>query len=144
MTKRFSPLIVLLVTALLQTAAQAFTLPTNFTDQSILVNLQDTDGFAFSSDGRLFISERISGRLRVATYNAVNDTWSLNATPFYTFDTPKNSAGQPEARRSGGLRDIAFDPNFSSNGFVYAFYMANGSKLEVAKASNLNNSALSK
>ena len=118
----------MLVTALLQTAAQAFTLPTNFTDQAVLENLQDTDGFGFSPDGRLFISERITGRLRVAKFNAGSDTWTLNATPFYTFDTPKNNAGQPEARRSGGLRDIAFDPNFASNGFVYAFYMTDSSK----------------
>lgn len=128
MTRCFLQLILVLVTLLIQLAAQAFTLPANFTDQAVLENLQDTDGFAFSPDGRLFFSERITGRLRVASYNAGNDTWSLNATPFYTFDTPKNSSGQPEARRSGGLRDIAFDPNFASNGFVYAFYMANGSK----------------
>ncbi len=105
----------------------AFTLPVNFSDQAVLENLQDPDGFAFSPDGRLFISERITGRLRVAKYNASNDTWTLNSEPFYTFDTPRDANGQPEARRSGGLRDIAFDPNFASNGYVYAFYMADSS-----------------
>ena len=102
----------------------AFTLPENFTDEAVLENLQDTDGFAFSPDGRLFISERITGKLRIAKYDAGNDTWTLNATPFYTFDTPTDGSGQPEARRSAGLRDIAFDPNFATNGYVYAFYMA--------------------
>ena len=62
----------------------AFTLPVNFSDQPVLENLQDPDGFAFSPDGRLFISERITGRLRVAKYNASNDTWTLNSEPFYT------------------------------------------------------------
>ena len=103
--------------------ARAFTLPENFVDEPVLQNLQDPDGFAFAPDGRLFVSERISGKLRVATYDSGSDTWSLRAVPFHTFDTPKNGAGEPEARRSGGLRDIAFDPNFASNGYVYAFYM---------------------
>jgi hypothetical protein len=103
----------------------AFTLPENFVDEAVIQNLQDPDGFAFSPDGRLFISERISGKLRVATYSAGSDTWVLNATPFHTFDTPKDGNGQPEARRSGGLRDITFDPNFAVNGYVYAFYMHN-------------------
>ncbi|GHA04338.1 hypothetical protein GCM10008090_12100 [Arenicella chitinivorans] len=108
-------------------SAFAFTLPANFSDQTVIENLQDPDGFAFSPDGRLFISERITGRLRVAKYNATNDTWTLNSEPFYNFNTPRGTNGQPEARRSGGLRDIAFDPNFASNGFVYAFYMADSS-----------------
>lgn len=108
-------------------AAQAFTLPANFTDTPQITGLQDPDGFAFSPDGRLFISERITGKLRVAKYNAQTDSWVLNPTPFYTFDIPKNGSGQPEARRSAGLRDIAFDPDFANNGFVYAFYMKHGS-----------------
>jgi len=120
-------LVLLMLVVLWVSRVNAFTLPENFTDEPVLTNLQDTDGFAFSPDGRMFISERITGKLRIAKYNSVNDTWSLNATPFYTFDIPKNNSGQPEARRSGGLRDIAFDPNFSSNGYVYAFYMTDDS-----------------
>ena len=100
---------------------QAFTLPENFTDTPVIENLQDPDGFAFSPDGRLFISERITGKLRVAKYTQGTDSWSLNVLPFYTFNTPTPT------RRSGGLRDIAFDPNFASNGYVYAFYMDNAS-----------------
>ena len=117
--------LVLLLTQLLQGSALAFTLPENFTDTAVIQNLQDPDGFAFSPDGRIFISERITGKLRIAKYNSGSDTWSLEATPFYTFNTPKDGSGNPEARRSGGLRDIAFDPNFLSNGYVYAFYMSN-------------------
>jgi hypothetical protein len=112
----------------LNTPAFGFTFPENFTDQVMIENLQDTDGFAFSPDGRLFISERITGRLRVANYNTNDDSWTLNTESFYKFDTPKNANGQPEAVRSGGLRDIAFDPDFLNNGYVYAFYMANNTR----------------
>ena len=103
-------------------------LPDNFTDTPVIENLQDTDGFAFAPDGRLFISERITGKLRVAQYNVATDSWSLNPTPFYTFDIPKDTSGNPEALRSAGLRDIAFDPDFENNGFVYAFYMNDSSR----------------
>ena len=101
----------------------AFTLPANFTDIPVIENLQDPDGFDFSPDGRMFISERITGNLRVAKYNSMTDTWSLNPTPFHTFDTPS------PVRRSAGLRDIAFDPDFANNGFIYAFYMKDGASV---------------
>lgn len=106
----------------------AFTLPDSFVDETVIQNLQDTDGFAFSPEGRMFISERISGKLRIAKYDQGTDIWSLNSEPFYTFDTPKDANGLPEARRSAGLRDIAFDPNFASNGYIYAFYMSNATQ----------------
>ncbi|MEM7193863.1 MAG: PQQ-dependent sugar dehydrogenase [Pseudomonadota bacterium] len=105
-------------------SAFAYTLPENFDNIEVISNLDDPDGMAFSPDGRLFISERITGRLRVATYNGGNDTWTLLTSPFHTFDIPKEN-GVPTARRSAGLRDIAFDPDFANNGFVYAFYMHN-------------------
>ncbi|MEE9448007.1 MAG: PQQ-dependent sugar dehydrogenase [Arenicellales bacterium] len=111
---------VILLLTCLQT--QAFTLPESFTDTAVIENLQDPDGFAFSPDGRMFISERITGKLRIAKYNTATDSWALNATPFYTFATPN------PVRRSAGLRDITFDPDFVNNGYVYAFYM-NGSSL---------------
>lgn len=98
-------------------------LPANFENIQILSGLGDPDGMAFAPDGRLFISERITGKLRIAKYTAGTDTWALNAQPFYTFDIPKDGTGQPERRRSAGLRDVTFDPNFATNGFVYAFYM---------------------
>ena len=101
----------------------AYTLPPNFDNIEVINSLSDPDGLAFSPDGRMFISERITGRLRVAVYDKLTDLWSLNPTPFHTFDIPKEN-GVPTARRSAGLRDIAFDPNFTSNGYIYAFYMS--------------------
>ena len=105
------------------TTSIAFDLPPNFENIQVINRLNDPDGFAFSPDGRMFISERITGRLLVAKFNPATQAWELNAQPFYTFDIPKDNQGTPQARRSAGLRDIAFDPNFVNNGFVYAFYM---------------------
>ncbi|MEM9776665.1 MAG: PQQ-dependent sugar dehydrogenase, partial [Chloroflexota bacterium] len=102
---------------------EAFDLPADFENLSVITNLADPDGFAFSPDGRLFISERITGKLLVAKQNQQTGDWTLNSEPFYTFDIPKDDQGEPEARRSAGLRDLAFDPDFATNGYVYAFYM---------------------
>lgn len=115
--------IIALSVALIPGSSRAFDLPDNFENLQILDRLNEPDHFVFSPDGRLFISERITGRLLVAKYDRTRATWSLNAEPFHTFDVPKNSQDQPEARRSAGLRGVAFDPNFDENGFVYAFYM---------------------
>lgn len=112
---------------ILSQSTQAHDLPQGFGSRQVIGNLSDPDGFAFSPDGRIFISERITGRLLVATYNANTGLWQLKQQPFHIFDIPKDDGGNPIRRRSAGLRDIAFDPEFASNGYVYAFYMKHGS-----------------
>lgn len=94
-------------------------LPANFSSSLVIDGLSEPASFAFSPDGRLFISERVSGMLLVASQDPATENWSINNEPFYTFDVPKNESGLPKARRSAGLRDIAFDPDFADNGYVY-------------------------
>ena len=48
-------------------ALLAGTLPENFQNLLVVNNLQDPSSFEFSPDGRIFISERITGNLLVAT-----------------------------------------------------------------------------
>lgn len=122
---QLSIVIIVLLTVFIPSSIQAFDLPNNFENVLILSGLQDPDGFVFAPDGRLFIQERITGRLLVAKYENASNVWRLNPEPFYTFDIPMGGNGEPEARRSAGLRDIAFDPDFMNNGFIYAFYMKN-------------------
>ena len=117
---RAALLLSLLLFLALPLPSSANQLPANFEESTILTGLDSPDHLLFAPDGRLFISERITGKLLVASYNASTDRWILNPQPFHTFDTPN-----PE-RRSGGLRSIAFDPNFATNGYIYAFYMKNG------------------
>lgn len=99
-------------------------LPANFVETLVLSGLDSPDHLVFSPDGRMFISERVTGKLLVARYNQATEMWQLNSAPFYSFAVP-----QPEPRRSGGLRGVAFDPNFVTNGYLYAFYM-NGQTLQ--------------
>jgi len=97
--------------------------PDGFEVVEILEGLDSPAGFAFSPDGRMFICERITGALLISEFNESSQAWELNPSPFYTFDIPKDN-GVPARHRSSGLRDIAFDPDFESNGWIYAFYMS--------------------
>ncbi len=102
--------------------SSAADVPQGFEVVDVLGNLKSPAGFVFSPDGRMFICERMTGELRIAHFDAASQEWRLNPEPFYTFDIPKEN-GTPVRHRSSGLRDIAFDPDFESNGYMYAFYM---------------------
>jgi glucose/arabinose dehydrogenase len=66
---------------------------------------------AFAPDGRLFICEQ-TGALRIVKNNA------LLAAPFVSLKV--DSAGER------GLLGVAFDPNFSTNHFLYVYYTVPG------------------
>ncbi len=114
---RFLTLLVLAITLTLPAYNQQ--LETGFESQPILANLQDPASMEFAPDGRLFYGERITGALKVAKIDPVTGNFVGNAAPFYDFDVPT------QRHRSSGVRGFAFDPNFSTNGYIYAFYMKN-------------------
>ncbi len=80
-----------------------------FKDTSIVAGLNQPTAMEFSPDGRIFVSEQ-GGSLRVIK-NGV-----LLATPFLSI--PVDSTGER------GLLGIAFDPDFSANGYVYIYLTA--------------------
>ena len=86
-------------------------LPPDFEIEEFVGGLQDPATMAFAPDGRLFVGERITGKLRVVTASG-----QVLPAPFLTLDVP------PVRHRSGGLRGFAFDPDFATQPFVYVFY----------------------
>jgi glucose/arabinose dehydrogenase len=91
----------------------AATLPSGFTEAQVGSNLSGgPTAMEFAPDGRLFVCLQ-DGHLRVIK----NGT--LLAAPFVTLSV--DSSGER------GLLGIAFDPNFSSNNFVYVYYTVPGS-----------------
>lgn len=88
---------------------QAATVPTGFTDETFVTGLSNPTAMAFAPDGRLFVCQQ-GGQLRVIKNG------SLLATPFLTVTV--SSSGER------GLLGITFDPNFTTNGFVYVYYTA--------------------
>jgi len=93
---------------------QAASLPAGFTESQYGSNLTpgSPTAMAFSPDGRLFVCLQ-GGQLRVIS----NGT--LLPTPFVTVTT--TSTGER------GLLGVTFDPNFSSNQFIYVYYTVPGS-----------------
>jgi glucose/arabinose dehydrogenase len=94
---------------LIANVAAAATVPAGFTDTQVAAGLRSPTAMAFAPDGRLFVTEQ-GGALRVIR----NGT--LLPAPFVTVTV--NSSGER------GLLGIAFDPDFTSNNFVYVYYTA--------------------
>ena len=117
------PIIILTISSLASDSVAQTVLPSGFEERTIVSGLQDPATMAFAPDGRLFIGERIEGRLRVAVRDHGTNTWTLLPTPFATFDVPTDGNGTPTRHRSSGIRGFAFDPDFLNNGYVYVFYM---------------------
>ncbi|MCC6952747.1 MAG: PQQ-dependent sugar dehydrogenase [Deltaproteobacteria bacterium] len=106
MTRAPFQLLVILAIALLS-SREAAALPANFAESTVASGLSQPTSMTFAPDGRLFILEKV-GRVRVMR------SGSLLAAPFLTLAVETGS--------ERGLLGLAFDPNFSSNRFLYVYY----------------------
>ena len=78
----------------------------------MVTGLEFPVAMAFTDDGRLFVTEQISGRVRVVD----TTTWTLQQD---FCQVPSNTAN------TMGLLGIALDPAFASNKRVYVYHTAN-------------------
>ena len=101
---------------ILQGADGAFSL------QQVVGNLDFPVPMATAPDGRIFVGELSTGKIRVVTPTP-SLPWQLQSTPFATVP-----AGNPE-----GLLGLAVDPSFATNGYVYAFHPASASVNRVVR-----------
>ncbi|MFN2623828.1 MAG: sorbosone dehydrogenase family protein [Chthoniobacterales bacterium] len=94
---------------------KAATLPAGFTEAQFGGNLGGAaTAMAFAPDGRLFVCVK-TGQLRVIKNSG------LLAAPFVSLSVDSNG--------ERGLLGVAFDPNFSSNQFVYLYYTTSTSPI---------------
>ncbi|MFY9344000.1 MAG: PQQ-dependent sugar dehydrogenase [Planctomycetota bacterium] len=97
--------------------------PPGFTWQSLATGLQSGTAMAFLPDGRLLITERATGNIRVFENGA------LQAQPWATIAVASGGSWAEQ-----GLLGIAVDPGFLANGYVYVFYTdASGTENRVAR-----------
>lgn len=97
--------------AVLGLGAGAQNPPIGFTYQSVSAGqLTAASAMAFAPDGRLFVCERTSGRIRVL------QDGMLRPQPWATVPTIVHLQSEQ------GLLGIAVDPGFLHNGFVYVYY----------------------
>jgi glucose/arabinose dehydrogenase len=100
-------------------SAKGQTLPAGFSRIQVATGLNNPTILTFSPDGRIFIAEQ-DGDLFIVKNGA------LLSTPFVSL--PVNSSGER------GLLGIAFDPNFTSNQYVYLYYtVSNGTHNRISR-----------
>ncbi len=90
------------------------TLPAGFQETMVAGGLTNPTAMELAPDGRLFIAEQ-GGTLRVVKNGA------LLPTPFVSLSV--SSQGER------GLLGVAFDPNFTTNHFVYVYYTVSTSPI---------------
>ena len=95
-----------------------------FSLQQVVGNLSLPVTMATAPDGRIFVNELQTGRIRVVT-PTVALPWQLQTTPFATLPVV---TGQEK-----GLLGIAVDPDFPTSPFVYVYYTASASKNRVVR-----------
>ncbi len=94
--------------------AQAQTFPANFSQVTVATGLPAPTVVAFSPDGRIFVAQQNGSLLVIKNGN-------LLPTPFVQLTVDSNG--------ERGLLGVAFDPDFTTNQYVYLYYTvpANGS-----------------
>lgn len=76
--------------------------------ETVATGLEHPWGLAFLPDGRMLVTER-AGRLRIVSPNG-------------QVSQPLGGLPRIAARGQGGLLDVAADPNFAENRFIYVSY----------------------
>ncbi|MDQ3864756.1 MAG: PQQ-dependent sugar dehydrogenase [Actinomycetota bacterium] len=94
-------------------AQSATTAPNGFTD-SLVAQVNNPTAMAVAPDGRIFVAQK-GGKLRVIKNG------KLLSKPFLTVNT--------DTQFFRGLLGVSFDPNFSTNHYVYIFYTATSPSL---------------
>ncbi len=88
--------------------------PVNFQNETIISELAEPTGVAFTPDGRMLILQR-DGRIRVVAEGGTE----VGPAPFLQITNINTVSGER------GLVGIALDPGFATNGFYYVFYTSN-------------------
>ena len=86
--------------------------------EPVLSGLNFPVSMALAPDGRVFFNELRTGNVRIV--DIVGGAWKLHPAPFYHVDV-----GQVVDQ---GLLGLVLDPNFSTNRFVYVYYVTSDGK----------------
>jgi len=76
-------------------------------------------GMVFTEDGDLYYNEKATGNIRLVTASGTRQV-----EPVITFDI--------DALQERGMQQLALDPNFSENGYMWVFYTAEATTRDFA------------
>jgi glucose/arabinose dehydrogenase len=99
----------------------ALSVPSGFNEVLLSTSLSRPVALAFTPDGRLLIAEQYSGNIRVYANGSLLSTPYATVSPVYT------------GNNESGLLGLCVDPNFASNGYVYAFVTRTSSVQEIVR-----------
>jgi glucose/arabinose dehydrogenase len=89
--------------------------------ENVVGGLNHPWAMAFLPDGRILVTERNGGALRIVQLDG-------------TLSAPVEGTPQTYAQGQGGMLDVALDPDFAENGYVYLSYAAPGPEGSAATA----------
>jgi len=115
------PIRLLLMTAVVVLCASVLRVSTGwagFSEEPVATGLDFPVTIAFAPDGRLFFTERYSGRVRVIADPASKQP-RLLPDAVYRF-------GPVSGFFERGLLGLALDPDFKTNGYLYVYYSHRG------------------
>jgi glucose/arabinose dehydrogenase len=107
---------VFLITLLIRAVAFGATVPSGFQDTLVAGGIAQPSVLAFAPDGRLFVGEKASGKVRIVSGG------SLLATPFLNVNDFVPAGTYFDTFFERGLLGIAFDPGFANNRRIYLYY----------------------
>jgi glucose/arabinose dehydrogenase len=90
--------------------------PSGFQDSTVASGIAEPVALAFAPDGRLFVAEKATGRLRIVKNG------SLLATPFLDVNQVLQAPLSLDSYSERGLLGVAVDPGFPAAPFVYVYY----------------------
>ncbi|MBI3610912.1 MAG: PQQ-dependent sugar dehydrogenase [Nitrospirae bacterium] len=93
-----------------------------FSEEAVVTGLDFPVAIAFAPDGRLFFTERFSGKVRLIT-EPTSKQPRLQPDPVYTF-------GPISGFFERGLLGLALDPDFQTDGYLYVYYSHKGKDLK--------------
>jgi glucose/arabinose dehydrogenase len=112
-----SRLAVLAAIACLLVAAGALAdVPPGFQDTEVASGLPEPAALGFAPDGRLFFTEKATGRVRVIKDGALLDA------PFFDANDVIEPPAYFDSFLERGMLGIAFDPDFATTQYVYLYY----------------------
>jgi glucose/arabinose dehydrogenase len=91
-------------------AAGPVVVPSQFVEEILVTNLSQPNGMAFAPDGRLFVTEQLTGRIRMIVSGHLAATDPAGTVP----------SVNPGGER--GLQGIAVDPRWPASPYVYVCY----------------------
>ena len=120
--RRFAAILAATLSLEAGAAGAAVQVPTDFVNETVVSGLNEPVGMSFVPDGRLFVIEQRTAKIRMV----VNG--HLAATDPVAVVAGVNSTGDER-----GLLGIAVDPAWPSQPYVYVYFNRTGNKIRIAR-----------